>query len=750
MAKPKGVSDHPAKTQMEELWAAGWRAKEITTWLKDNNLPVVSASTIARYGQRYWSNTTLTLEHTDLKDLTSQLEAIENLNIGVIKKVSLRETKNRTGETKYKTIEIAPNIAGQQIQKAAKPNLTITKINATKETKPQGWEVGIFLPDMQIGYHQDVASYTTTQDEAAINVAHQIISYIQNKYGVDRIINAGDNFDFAAISSHRSAPGFITTTQMSIDRGAAEAAAQRTLAPDAQIDWLCGNHECLDEKSRAITKEGPKYYHELSEGDLVLSATDSLEPVWLPIQATHTYDYDGPMVVLGNKNTQIQQMVTPNHRLVGLSPNNDKWVEKLAANYCTMKIPVATQAKDRPEAPYTDHEIRLAAWCLTDSYQTKHGYWRFYQSEEKVQIIKDILNECGITFSERCRQRKTNEICGKPLKSKPQLSYDLILGAEESRKVTKLVESKGVLPQWIEVLSDRQFGLFVKELQITDGTVLKTKAFPIYCSSDLRFELQTLLITRGYGCSMNEYRPGHWRLNVCPKKLVSKLETQYKSTQSYKGKVWCVTVQNGRFFMERNGHVSLTGNSRLINYLIDKAAPIVGLTRAGDTTPVISIPNLCRFDEYDINFIEPYPDSEIWVNDHLRFEHGSTYSSTPGGTAAKQLKNGVSVGYGHIHRQELLQETRHTARGPRTHFAGSPGTLCKIDGAVPSAKTGINSHGKQANKKHENWQQGLWVFWYQPEGKQLVSIEPISIWGGWALWRGIEFNATCTPDGEKL
>lgn len=199
--------------------------------------------------------------------------------------------------------------------------------------------------------------------------------------------------------------------------------------------------------------------------------------------------------------------------------------------------------------------------------------------------------------------------------------------------------------------------------------------------------------------------------------------------------------------------VWISGNheARLTNYLVDHAPAVLGLAKGGTTQPVVSIESLCRFDENDIQFLDPYPDAEYWVNDHLRFEHGgSFYSSTPGGTAAKHLQAGVSVGYGHIHRYEMLQMTRHTRHGPRTSFAGSAGCLCKTDGAVPSAKTGITAKGRQAANKSENWQQGLWVFWWQPEGDQLVAVEPISIWGGWALFRGKEYFATCDPDGNPI
>src|SRR5690606_29598869 len=61
--------------------------------------------------------------------------------------------------------------------------------------------------------------------------------------------------------------------------------------------------------------------------------------------------------------------------------------------------------------------------------------------------------------------------------------------------------------------------------------------------------------------------------------------------------------------------VWLEGNheSRLTKYLVDRAPALVGLNKGGQTAqPVMSLSNLCRFDEYGIEYLEPYPDAELW------------------------------------------------------------------------------------------------------------------------------------------
>lgn len=480
MVKTIGVATHPNREEMKALWLNGFRAAEILEWLEVHEKPRVKKKTLESYGRRYWTpllseNITLSDEYVDestgtvyrvadapaatLSDEEDDIKAAEDIlakvaasGLGQVKAVKIGSKSYPTwkrgegdevavsemGSSRMRTVEIVPSL-DYGIKRVQKTEVTLgyNIVRGARE-KPAGWKLGVFLPDMQIGYFDNGKKLISTHDEAAIDVAHQMMAQAQEWYGIDIVVNAGDNLDLPAFGSHRSAPGYMTTTQNALTRTTEEAATQRALAPDAEISWIEGNHE-----------------------------------------------------------------------------------------------------------------------------------------------------------------------------------------------------------------------------------------------------------------------------------------------------------------------------QRLTNFLIDKAPQVLGLTRVPlpdepEEDPVNSVPFLCRFDHYGINWVGPYPDGEVWINDHLRFEHGRLMSSTPGGTAPKYLKDGVSVGFGHIHRSEMVQETRHTPRGPRTHFAGSPGCLCRLDSKVPSAKTGIDATGEQSGKRVENWQHGIWFFWYEETGRQFVKVDAVDIWGGWALWEGVEFRATVDPNGDPL
>jgi len=190
--------------------------------------------------------------------------------------------------------------------------------------------------------------------------------------------------------------------------------------------------------------------------------------------------------------------------------------------------------------------------------------------------------------------------------------------------------------------------------------------------------------------------------------------------------------------------VWLAGNheERLPNFILDNAKATFGL-RKGDSPkswPVMSVPSLCRFDDFDVEYRPGYPAGEFWINEKLRVIHGTRVKSN-GSTAHMYLNSEkTSVIYGHIHRVETAFKTRRDYEGAKTIMAASPGCLAKVDGAVPSTKGGIDLDGRPLTVV-EDWQQGLGVVSYEDKGDHKFSYEAMHIYNGWGMLRGIEYKA---------
>lgn len=195
----------------------------------------------------------------------------------------------------------------------------------------------------------------------------------------------------------------------------------------------------------------------------------------------------------------------------------------------------------------------------------------------------------------------------------------------------------------------------------------------------------------------------------------------------------------------------IAGNheARLSKYVQMNAEAAFGLTRGKlneelrENWPVLSVPNLCRMDEFGIDYLPGYPESFLAINENLIIRHGDRVTSN-GSTTTKYLNDAhKSVIYGHIHRVEVAYRTRISDAGPRTIMAASPGCLCRIDGAVPSTKSGADEFGRPLMQGAENWQQGLALIQYQPKGvgEEWFNYEQMWIYNGRGIFRGIEYAA---------
>lgn len=168
--------------------------------------------------------------------------------------------------------------------------------------------------------------------------------------------------------------------------------------------------------------------------------------------------------------------------------------------------------------------------------------------------------------------------------------------------------------------------------------------------------------------------------------------------------------------------VWLAGNheERLPKWLASNAAAAFGL-RQGRLEkdlplgwPVLSVPFLCRMDEFGIDYRPGYPAANLWITPCLKVVHGDKVKSR-GSTSHMYLgQEKVSVIFGHIHRREWAEITREDHDGPKTIMAASPGCLARIDGVVPSYGQGLDLDGRPL-PRHENWQQGLAVIDYNED-----------------------------------
>ena len=139
------------------------------------------------------------------------------------------------------------------------PKLTPSVVSTNK------YQTAIILPDMQLGYfHAGNEALEPIHDEQAIEVALRIVKASKP----NQIILVGDNLDLCEFGKYRYTPAFARTTQAAIDRATELCAQLRTIAPQAKIIWIAGNHEerlgnyVLDSAAAAFGLRRGKVPHE--------------------------------------------------------------------------------------------------------------------------------------------------------------------------------------------------------------------------------------------------------------------------------------------------------------------------------------------------------------------------------------------------------------------------------------------------------------------------------------------------------
>lgn len=466
-----------------------------------------------------------------------------------------------------------------------------------------------------------------------------------------------------------------------------------------------GNHDCLDSQTRAVTDQGLKYVSDLDGSERVMSVDDSGRTIWQSINKIVRYTHKGKMFRLNE--TSLSGLVTRNHRLVGLDNKKRGWTETTPESMETHRIFAFSAGRgNTTEHRISDLEIRLAAWCLTDShYDEQYDKWVLYQSGEKADVPRELLKAVNLPYREVERNRNTDQIEGKVLKTKPQTSYEFHF---KSDLVTALVPDKNKLPDWLWSLSERQVKLFIEELVFCDGTDYGrgTSKVLYVCREQLREELLILCSANGIRANATEYRPGHWRINLSDR-VHTGVYRDSITEEDYDGEVWCLQVPNERFFVERDGKLHLTGNCRPRTYM-EKYAPALA------ETDIFNFDKLLKFEDYGIELLPEFYDvAPGWITTHGHLG-GIRLNQNAGITALNAAKRmGKSVVMGHTHRAGITHYT--------TGYNGLVDTLTGVEvGHVMNPKAVTYLKGATGN-----WQQSLGMLTL--DGKHVTpSLIPVS------------------------
>lgn len=364
------------------------------------------------------------------------------------------------------------------------------------------------------------------------------------------------------------------------------AAEARALATEylQMVRWLFfikGNHDCVSADTELLTKRGWINQGDIQANDLVLGVnTETGLSEWQSIDFVVRKE---KTKILKLSNKRVDLACSDRHRVLhSMRSSKGKFKYSYPGEIPSeFSIPVAAKSSAQG-VHFSDDEIRLAAWVLTDgSIDPKYGYSFIYQSKPaNVARIHDLLKGLGVPYTSKTRDRDIKEICGVALKSCLS-SVEFRLGAQARPYIQTLNLTKGKLPDWAWELNDAQFRVFFNEVVRADGALYgdnRTGGI-IYKDRGFLDHLQALCVANGVSANVTTDTRGHPRLNFCEKQFSDfAADTAKFVEEAYEGVVWCLKVKHGNFMVRRNGKAHFTGNcwgggSDILNYILGQNAP---------------------------------------------------------------------------------------------------------------------------------------------------------------------------------
>jgi hypothetical protein len=340
-----------------------------------------------------------------------------------------------------------------------------------------------------------------------------------------------------------------------------------------RCDWLYmigGNHDCHDTETEALTRRGWIKHDKIQDTDEVLSFNaDTGTTEWAPILKKIVRHHVGEMI--GIDTLSVSLNVTPNHRVLcrdrDWKRNWREW-KFVSADSLPARIALPVSGKSENAGVDLTHEqIALTGWILTDGsirWTGNSPQISLYQSKDGTEIER-LLTTLNLDHKITVRERQISAVCGRELVKAPMPQTEWRLTADASRKVLAYLPEKGKLPEWVDRLSERQFGVLLDAIVAGDGTwdggkPEEKSVAVVHGAKGFLDSLQAAAVRYGWYARISVARGKDYRLNLCKRNTIQ-FETKPATTKShYDGTVWCLTVPLGNFMIRRNGAAHFSGN----------------------------------------------------------------------------------------------------------------------------------------------------------------------------------------------
>jgi ribonucleoside-triphosphate reductase len=329
--------------------------------------------------------------------------------------------------------------------------------------------------------------------------------------------------------------------------------------------------QCVTEDTEVLTPQGFKKYYELKEGDEIYTWKDGILEIDT-VKRVNVKDYKGYLHQY--KGRDVNQVVTPNHRVLHLKNNSDKYIltysEKLFKTRSPVAIPVAMLDNPLSDYDISDDLLQLLVIILTDGsidfYNGKVNKIKIFKSPNRYgnELVETLLKNLNIKYS-------IKQVVGG---FDTEVNIYELCYSDSVRLAALLNNTKKQLPDFFFKLSKRQAKLVIDLWSRFDGSVRKRKyshEIKLQCDNDeIADGLQHVCFLACMGSRKFKRIIGNNKketIYVVPYNRTNKVAME-KNSVYYEGKVWCPTTNNGVVVFRKDGKVFISGNSGFYNVSI--------------------------------------------------------------------------------------------------------------------------------------------------------------------------------------
>lgn len=385
-----------------------------------------------------------------------------------------------------------------------------------------------------------------------------------------------------------------------------------------RIPEIGDKFSCYSDDTDILTTRGWIPFQELNMSDHVATLMeDGVSMKYTPPLEVMSYDFKGNMYHI--ESSQIDLLVTPNHRMYVGNRNGEQFGFKLAEDIYGKRITYKKNIEHY--IPPSEQRPSELSYLSIDTQEEMKEPQAFIlkgedETDDKIIPIHDWLIIFGVWMAEGCtwdvsfathKQRVKDELeplcerIGLEIRKHKDDKNDMIRNAWcmiDKRFVNYIkplsVESVNKsLPEWVWYLTPLQCQSLIYGMMLGDGHTMTngTRRYDT-SSSQLANDFQRLCLHAGYSTNISlKYKAGHetviangyrkgevirstadaYRLTIIEKQntpLVNKNitlsgENRHDSWVPYDGKVYCCRVQGpGAIYVRRNNVPSWSGNSR--------------------------------------------------------------------------------------------------------------------------------------------------------------------------------------------